>query len=121
MPFELGQSAEVTRRFSASDVAGYIALGGHEPRHCELPEPMIDSMFSYLLGVKLPGIGTNYLKQDTRYLVPAEVDEALTARIVITAVRPEKRLVDFETTCQNASGKLVCRGRALVYVADVEE
>jgi len=116
---EIDQAAEVTRRYSDQDIADYVALGGAEPRSGEVPEPMVGALFSYLLGVRLPGVGTNYLKQESRYLEPARVGEELTARVRVTRVRPEKHLVDLETTCYNKQGALVCNGRALVYVADV--
>ncbi len=117
----IGQTAEVSRDYSRDDVADYIALGGAEPNTGEVPEPMIGALFSYLLGVELPGIGTNYLKQESEFLETARVGEQLTARVRITRLRPEKHLVDLETSCCNEQGTLVCDGRALVYVADVKD
>jgi acyl dehydratase len=116
---EVDQSAEVTRRYSEQDVADYVALGGAQPHTGDVPEPMIGALFSYLLGVKLPGIGTNYLKQESEYLQTPRVGEELTARVRITRVRPEKHLIDLETNCYNEQGASVCNGRALVYIADV--
>ena len=72
-----GDFAEVTRRFSPDDVAAYEALGGAPAVSDELPEPLICALFSYLLGVKLPGVGTNYLKQECDYLAPARVEDTL--------------------------------------------
>ncbi len=116
---QIDQNAEVTRRYCDEDVADYVALGGAAPKRGEVPEPMVGALFSYLLGVKLPGEGTNYLKQESEYLGPAHIDEELTARVRITRLRPDKHLVDLETTCHNDQGELICNGRALVYVADV--
>lgn len=112
--------AEVTRRFGAADVADWLALGGAAPPG-GVPEPLIGALFSYLLGVRLPGLGTNYLKQETRFHAPAPLEEALTARVAVTRVRPEKALVDLETTCRTAAGTLVASGRALVFVGDVAD
>lgn len=117
---KVGESAEVTRRFSPEDVAAYGALGGAPTVSDELPEPLVCALFSYLLGVKLPGVGTNYLKQECDYLASAHVEDALTARVEITRLRPDKNLVDLATTCRNAAGDLLCSGRALVYVGDVD-
>ncbi len=47
------------------------------------------------------------------------VDQALTARVRITRMRPEKHLVDLATTCHAADGTLICDGRALVLARDV--
>lgn len=120
MSFELGQAAEVTRRFSEQDVARFTELGGNEPAAGELPEPLVSALFSYLLGVKLPGLGTNYLKQDTEFMKTARTGEALHARVEISRLRPEKHLVDLTTTCEGEDGALICSGRALVYVGDVQ-
>ncbi len=121
MTFELGQFAEVTRTYSSADLADFEAQAGLDGANeiSTVPGPLIGALFSYLLGVKLPGRGTNYLKQEMRFLEPANPGEALTARVTVSRLRPEKHLVDLETVCTSDSGKTICEGRALVYVEDV--
>lgn len=115
---DLGQAAETTRIYTEADLADFAALaGGAAGRH--VPEPLIGALFSYLLGVHLPGFGTNYLKQELNFLAPAPLGEALTARVEITRLRPEKHLVDLRTTVCGADGRLLCDGRALVLAKDV--
>ena len=121
MSLEVGQVAEVTRRYSVTDIDDYVALGGHRPPGDTVPEPLVNALFSYLLGVRLPGQGTNYLKQESEFFEAAQVADPLRARVEITRVRPEKHLVDLSTTCETAEGKRICEGRALVYVADVND
>lgn len=121
MTLQPGQTATLRRVFSASDVADYIALAGYNSVDQEVPEPLIGGMFSYLLGVDLPGNGTNYLKQHSRFLLPAYVDETLLASVEIIRLRPEKNLVDLRTVCLNDIGEIVCDGQALVYVKDVQQ
>ena len=116
---KIGDSAEVTRIFSQQDLEEYSVLSGHEVTTPQVPEPLIGALFSYLLGVKLPGLGTNYLKQETRFQTAAVVGKALRARVEVTRLRPDKQLVDLVTTCLNADGKTVASGRALVYVGDL--
>ena len=120
MAMRLGDAAEVARAFNTTDIADYVALVGQTAADGEVPEPLIGALFSYLLGVKLPGIGTNYLKQESEFKAAARVDETMFARVEITRLRPEKHLVDLKTTCRNANGELICDGRALVYVEDVQ-
>ena len=120
MTFEIGQTTEVTRTYTSADMTDFArqaGLAGDAPQ--TVPEPLIGALFSYLLGVKLPGPGTNYLKQDMRFLTDAPLGEALTASVTITRLRPEKHLVDLETVCVTENGARVCEGRALVYVEDV--
>ena len=119
MALAVGQKKTMTRAFTADDVAHYIMLGGHESAHGEVPEPLVNALFSRLLGVELPGQGTNYLKQESAFYDTARVGEMLTASVEITRLRPEKDLVDLRTRCVGAEGKLISEGRALVYVADV--
>ena len=120
MTIEVGESAQITRRYTADDLAEYTALGGPPAMDDRVPEPLIGALFSYLLGTRLPGIGTNYLKQQSRFAPPARVGETLTARVAVSRVRPDKHLVDLVTTCRDEAGEVVCEGRALVYVGDVE-
>lgn len=115
----IGDAEEVTRTFSVQDLQDYTALSAHEVTGSEVPEPLIGALFSYLLGVKLPGLGTNYLKQETRFQRVAPVGEQLTARVEITRIRPDKQLLDLATNCRLADGRVVASGRALVYVGDL--
>lgn len=114
-----GRRASVTRRFGAADIADYVALGGAEPHAGTVAEPLLLALFSHLLGTRLPGLGTNYLKQETTFCATPTLGEPLTATVEVTRVRAAKHLVDLATTCRRADGTLVCEGRALVYVRDV--
>jgi len=118
--FKLGQRAELTRRYTGQDMRDFALLAGDGADIPQaVPGPLIGGLFSYLLGVELPGRGTNYLKQSLEFLADAPVGEDLTASVTITRLRPEKHLVDLETVCETADGTRVCQGRALVYVEDV--
>jgi 3-hydroxybutyryl-CoA dehydratase len=116
---KIGDCADVSRTFSAQDLHDYAGLSDHEASAERVPEPLIGALFSYLLGVKLPGMGTMYLKQETRFLRDARIGEPLTAKVEITRLRPDKQLADLSTTCRDANGQLIASGRALVYIGDV--
>ena len=115
---DIGQAAECSRSYSRADLEGFAALGGSEIP-ATVPEPLIAALFSYLLGVHLPGPGTNYLKQELKFLAKAAPDTELTARVEITRLRPDKHLVDLWATCTDARGVLICEGRSLVKAKDV--
>ena len=115
----LGDSAQTVRTFSAPDVAEYADLAGSAVQTDAVPEPLIGALFSFLLGTRLPGPGTKYLKQSLEFLAPAPLDVPLTAEVEIIRLRTDKHLVDLETTCRTPDGTLICRGRALVQVADL--
>lgn len=117
---KVGDRARITRVYRPDDVAGLAALAGLGGTAGDtVPEPLIGALFSRLLGRELPGFGTNYLKQEMRFLRPARLGEPVTATVEITRIRPDKHLVDLATTCTAAGGAVLCEGRALVLVKDV--
>lgn len=116
---KVGDATEVSRVISAKDVSEYASLIQQTGTGEQVPEPLVGALFSYLLGVRLPGQGTNYLKQETTFHRVACVGDTLTARVEITRLRPEKSLVDLATTCTDSEGRLVATGRALVSARDV--
>lgn len=116
----VGDHAETRRSYTPADIAAFHALAGDNSAAPDaVPEPLIGALFSYLLGVELPGFGTNYLKQELQFEQPAPVGVPLIARVEITRLRPDKHLVDLATTCRDEAGTIYCRGRALVLAKDV--
>ncbi len=116
----VGDRAEIVRAYTYDDLRAFRELadgGGWRPD--AVPEPLIGALFSFLLGVKLPGFGTNYLKQEMRFLRPAPVGVPLVASVEVTRLRPEKALVDLATVCRTSDGTTIATGRALVLVRDV--
>ena len=122
----VGQQASDSRTFLADDIAEYVALiGDANPRFAAesgiVPGGLLGGMFSDLLGTKLPGRGTNWLKQRLIFPRAAQVGEVETAVVTITRIRAEKALVNLRTTCTNPAGELVCLGESLVLVNDLEQ
>jgi len=126
----LGQEARASRTFTEADLTAYRALSGDATLHfgtgdssekATVPGPLLSGMFSDLLGTKLPGPGTNWLKQSLHFPGVAYVGEEVTAVVQITRLRPEKALVNLRTTCVTTTGTVVCEGEALVLVKDLEE
>lgn len=117
----LGDFKEMTRVFTQADIALYKKLGGGEVIEGEVPALLINAMFSTLLGVDLPGRGTNYLKQETDYPSTAKIGDKITARVEITRIREDKKIVDLSTTCWSDKGDLIATGRALVSARDVPD
>jgi len=116
---KVGDKASVTRSFDQNALTDFLGLAGGAQTVRHVPEPLIGGLISYLLGVELPGPGTNYLKQETKFLASAPPGEPITATVEITRLRPDKHLCDLSTTCTDAAGNVLCTGRALVLVKDV--
>ncbi|CAD0184630.1 (R)-specific enoyl-CoA hydratase [Ruegeria sp. THAF57] len=114
---KLGQSAQITRRYTEEDMSVFTSLSGSKSE--SVPEPLVAALFSYLLGVELPGSGTNYLKQELQFNAAAPFNTVLTAQVTITKLRPEKHLVDLWACCTTPDGIVICEGRSLVKAKDV--
>lgn len=114
----VGDHAELSRLVRTKDAQALVALIGEDLPLNTAGEMLVCAMWSSLLGVDLPGRGTNYLKQETQFLAPAPLDAWLTARVEITRLRPDKGLVDLNTICEDESGALIAQGRALVQARD---
>lgn len=117
---KVGDAADLRRRYTPEDLRGFVAVAGGDVAAIEtVPEPLIAALFSYLLGVELPGPGTNYLKQELTYLAAIPLGSTLTARVEVTRLRPDKDLCDLATTLVDEDGRLLVDGRALVLIKDV--
>ena len=122
---EIGQQAILTRVFNINDVSHYRALVGDPglgfgaaAAPTTVPGPLLAGLFSCLLGTQLPGRGTNWLKQSLAFPHPAHLNHPVTATVTITRLRPDKNLVNLQTTC-TSQGEIVCTGEALVLVQDL--
>lgn len=116
----IGLSHSETKCFTASDLAHYEQLTG-DARLGEVPVGLLAGVFSKILGMDLPGVGTNYLKQRMTIISPAQLDEILTMRVEIDKTVPEKKLVYLDTTCMGEDGRTVAQGRALVLARGAPE
>lgn len=114
-----GQRATSHRRFTAADLTEYAALTGD--RAADVPGPLLAAMFSDLLGTRLPGRGTGWMKQRLAFLRPARVGEELLARVEVIRLRPDKELANLATTITDADGQGVVDGEALVLVRNLED
>ncbi|KAF0166894.1 MAG: hypothetical protein FD157_56 [Rhodocyclaceae bacterium] len=129
-----GMNASTTRTFAAADLDEYGDLtGDRNPIFRDdlearargftrriVPWPLLAGMFSDLLGTRLPGRGTGWMKQSLRYPSAAHPGEALTATVTITRLRADKELVNLATRVCAADGRVVCDGEALVLVRNLE-
>jgi len=129
-----GMSASATRSFFAADLDEYGDLtGDRNPIFRDdgearargyarriVPWPLLAGMFSDLLGTRLPGRGTGWMKQQLRFPAAAHPGEALTATVTITRLRAEKELVNLATRIVADGGRVVCDGEALVLVRNLE-
>ena len=70
----VGQSASSTRTFTADEIQTYSTLTGDTSYDAGcIPGPMLGGMVSDLLGTKVPGRGTMWLKQHYEFPTAAHL------------------------------------------------
>lgn len=125
-----GMSARSERTITHDDVAAYRSLvhdttpasvdgTATRPPTGHIPPPLLGGMVSHLLGVELPGRGTNWLRQRFTFHDTVPTGSTITTRVEVLRVRPDKALVDLATTA-SVDGRIVADGTALVLIADLE-
>ncbi len=129
----VGQRASVTKAFLESEVAQFAELSlDKNPIHLDqdfaastvfgrriVHGMLVASLFSGILGQKMPGEGTIYLGGTIQFVGPVFIDEPVTAFVEITKIREDKPIVTLKTWCENPNGEIVVDGEAVVKVLAV--
>ncbi len=124
----IGDSASLTRTLTKKDIQLFaIVTGDMNPAHLDENYAKTDifqqivghgmwtgSMFSSLLGMQLPGLGTIYLSQTLKFLKPVHLGDTVTATVRVTAKDDKHKHVTLETLCTNEKGEHVLEGIAVV-------
>ncbi len=124
----VGDGAEFTKNISESDIYLFAGVTGDlNPAHINeeyakrtffkmrIAHGMLLAGFiSAVMGNKLPGPGTIYIKQELHFLAPVYVGDTVTARAELVETIPAENRARFKTTCFNQVGKVVLDGEAIV-------
>jgi 3-hydroxybutyryl-CoA dehydratase len=124
----VGQSATYTKTITETDVYLFAGItGDFNPAHVNaeyakttkfkerIAHGMLTaSLISPVLGNTLPGRGTIYLNQSSRFVSPVHFGDTITAHVVVKELNPEKNRVIFHTYCVNQDNKVVVDGEAEV-------
>ncbi len=131
-PYEelkVGMSASYAKTITDADIVLFAGISGDiNPVHLN-HEFAADTMFegriahglltasfiSTVLGVRLPGPGGIYLRQDLNFKAPVRSGDTVNARATIRELVPEKRRVILETVC-TVGNTVVLNGTAHVYI-----
>lgn len=128
MRFNIGDSAEITKRIDETDIQTFADLtGDHNPVHLDdafarttpfkrrIAHGMLTaSLISSVLASKLPGEGSIYLGQSLQFVAPVFPGDEITARVTVKEIREDKPIVKLETICLNQHSEVVIRGEATV-------
>lgn len=78
---------------------------------------LVASLFSGLVGARLPGHGTIYLGQNISFKAPVFIDERVEASVEVVKIREDKPIVTLRTLCVKSDGTIAVEGEAIVKVA----
>ena len=110
----VGMSASYAKTITETDIVLFAGISGDvNPVHLN-QEFASDTMFegriahgmltasfiSTVLGTKLPGPGSIYLRQDLRFLAPVRPGDTVHAQITITEIDAERKRVYAHTVCR---------------------
>lgn len=124
----VGDWAEFSKTVSETDIYGFAGItGDFNPAHVDehyagttyfkkrIAHGMLSAGFiSTVLGMKLPGCGAVYMKQDMSFLAPVYIGDTITARAEVLEVNVDKNRVIMKTTCTNQDGTVVLDGTAML-------
>src|ERR1044071_8585666 len=132
MKFNVGDSAEITKKIEQADIEAFADVtGDRNPVHLDetfaqstrfgrrIAHGMLSaSLISSVLANKLPGEGSVYLGQTLKFVAPVFPGDEVTARVTIKEIREDKPIVKLETICINQRDEIVICGEATVLATD---
>ena len=124
----VGDSAQITRRVTDDDIAGFVdAVGDYNPVHSDreyaagtiFKEPIAPGIWtaglvSAVIGTRLPGPGAIYVSQELKFLKPVKFGDSISARVEVVEVNREKNRIRLRTVCSNQRAEDVLTGEAVV-------
>jgi len=69
---------------------------------------------SAVIGTRMPGPGSVYIRQPLDFLAPVRIGDTVTATVEVVEKLDEKKRIRQKTTCTNQKGIKVLEGEALV-------
>jgi 3-hydroxybutyryl-CoA dehydratase len=126
---QVGQTASLGKTITEADVLLYAAVSTDtNPIHIDA-EAAKQSLFgeriahgmlsagliSAVLGTRLPGPGSLYMRQSLRFAAPVKIGDTVKATVTVTALNEEKKRATLSTVCA-VGDTVVIEGEAYVQV-----
>ena len=126
--FKVGDKATLSKTFTESEVEYYAKISlDDNPVHLnqEYAEStvfaqrivhglLVASLFSGLIGGKLPGHGSVYLGQSLNFKAPVYLYEKVEASVEVVKIREDKPIITLRTVCLKSDGTIAIEGEAVV-------
>lgn len=125
---EIGDSDRFAKTVTDADVYLFAGVTGDlNPAHIDesyaqgtffktrIAHGMLSAGFvSAVIGTRLPGPGSVYMRQTLDFLAPVRIGDTITATVEVVEKIEDKKRVRLKTTCCNQEGTSVLEGEALV-------
>ncbi len=122
----IGDQASFTKMFTQADVNLFAEISGDlNPVHIDeeyakksifhkrvVHGALVASLFSTVLGTSLPGCGSIYLNQESKFIKPVFIDDTITATVIVNEIIAERNRVVLGTVATNQHGETVVVGHA---------
>jgi len=127
-PIQAGDSHAITKQITADDIETFADLvGDHNPIHLDetyaattrfgrrIAHGMIAAgLISAAIANGWPG--AIYLRQTLEFRAPVYLNDTVSAKVTVTAVRRDKPVITFRTACYNQDETVVLEGEAVCLV-----
>lgn len=133
---EVGNKAEFGKTISESDVYMFAGITGDmNPIHINSIEAeksfvgkrivhgaLVSGLISSVIGMQLPGPGTIYMEQNSKFVKPVFFGDTVVAKVEVSEIlNLEKGIIRLSTKVYNQNGELVVDGYAIVkYTGGIE-
>lgn len=129
--YKVGERAEFCKTISESDVYMFAGITGDmNPIHINevaaaksfahnriVHGALINGMISTVIGMKLPGPGTIYMEQDSKFIKPVFLGDTIKATVEVQEILNEnKGILKLNTVVYNQNDEMVLTGFAVVKV-----
>jgi acyl dehydratase len=129
--FNVGDKSTLSKAFTESEVEQFANISFDDnPVHLnqEYAENtmfgkrivhglLVSSLFSGLIGGKLPGHGSVYLGQNLSFKAPVFINEKVQASVEVIKIREDKPIITLRTLCVKSDGTTAIEGEAVVKVS----
>ena len=126
---QIGQSASLAKTVTEADILLFSAVSmDTNPVHLDadaakasifgerIAHGMLSaSLISAVLGTRLPGPGSIYMRQSLRFAAPVKIGATVHATVTITALNPDRKRATLSTVC-TVGDEVVIDGEAYVQV-----
>ncbi|UCB55985.1 MAG: MaoC family dehydratase [Thiotrichales bacterium] len=131
--FQVGDKSTLSKAFTQSEVEEFAKISlDDNPVHLDkeyaestaFGQPIVHgllvaSLFSGLIGARLPGHGSVYLGQNISFKAPVFINEKIEASVEVVHVREDKPILTLKTLCVKSDGTVAIEGEAVVKVTCV--